>query len=219
LEAAAVLRGLGADPADATRQWELLNPSPGFDLLITGIGKANAAGSVGRFADVQRHSAILSVGIAGTLESPPPPLGSVILATMSIYADEGLLTPEGFLDCDAMGFPMGPFMGSAIAPGEQLFEKLRPLADNAGPIATVSTCSGVEALARQVCTRTGAIAEAMEGAAVAHIACRLGIPTAELRTISNTTGDRSRQQWDLEGALAKLERVIGALRGLRRSDP
>jgi futalosine hydrolase len=52
----------------------------------------------------------------------------------------------------------------------------------------------------------------MEGAAIAHIATRLGIPCGELRVVSNTCGDRQRQRWDLAGALAKLEAVIGRLR-------
>jgi futalosine hydrolase len=52
----------------------------------------------------------------------------------------------------------------------------------------------------------------MEGAAVALAAVRLGLAFGELRVISNTTGDRARQQWDLKGALARLTDVIGRLR-------
>jgi nucleoside phosphorylase len=66
-------------------------------------------------------------------------------------------------------------------------------------------------MAHQVRGRTGAIAECMEGAAVAHVGVRLGIATGELRVISNTTGDRSGQRWDLKGALSALEKVIGRL--------
>ena len=44
----------------------------------------------------------------------------------------------------------------------------------------------------------------MEGAAVVHAARRLDVPAIEVRAISNTTGDRDRQQWDIAAALTAL---------------
>jgi nucleoside phosphorylase len=80
-----------------------------------------------------------------------------------------------------------------------------------GRIATVSTCAGTDARAATVARRTGAVAEAMEGAAVAQVASRLGVTFAEVRVISNTTGDRANQRWDMRGALGGLSRVAGVL--------
>jgi len=85
-----------------------------------------------------------------------------------------------------------------------------------GHIATVATCSGTDLQAQQVARRTRAIAEAMEGAAVVHAARRLGVPAIEIRTISNTTGDREQQQWNLEGALAALARDVPPILDLLR---
>ena len=51
----------------------------------------------------------------------------------------------------------------------------------------------------------------MEGAAVVHAARRLHLPAIELRTISNTTGDRDRQHWDLPGALDAMARDLPPL--------
>lgn len=110
-----------------------------------------------------------------------------------------------------MGFPIGGFAGSAVPVDEGVLGAIRPLADAAGPVATVSTCSGLDSLAGQVRARTGALAEAMEGAAVGQVAHRLGIPFGELRVVSNTTGDRPRQVWDLKGALERLAAVLGLL--------
>lgn len=211
IEARAVLSALGAAPDPADRPWMLHEISGRFHLLVTGISKANAAGAVARLADPSRHRAILSTGVAGILPGSGLRIGQSIAATASVYADEGLSTPDGFLDCSQMGFPLGGFPGSAVPVGERVLGILRPLADAAGPVATVSTCSGTDALAEQVLRRTGALAEAMEGAAVGQVAHRLGIPFGELRVLSNTTGDRARQAWDLKGALAALATVIGRL--------
>lgn len=209
----AVLRGRGASPDLAGRLWELHRLDGRFDLVVSGVGKANAAGAVARVLHPAIHGGVLSVGIAGALPRSSGPLAirAVVVATACVYADEGLLTPEGFTDLGAMGFPLGPFQGPLIPVGPQLVEALRPLADAAGPVATVSTCSGTDPLAHQVAARTGALAEAMEGAAVAHAGARLGVPAGELRVISNTTGNRAGQSWDLRGALARLEEVIRTL--------
>ena len=84
-----------------------------------------------------------------------------------------------------------------------------------GPIATVATCSGTDEFANQVTERTGAIAEAMEGAAVMHVANLMNTPAIEIRVISNTTGNRDEQEWNLQLALQKVsevtEQVIQAL--------
>lgn len=213
-EARAVLRGLGASEAAAGEPWTRHQIHECIDLVVTGIGKANAAGAVGRFADPARHDAILSLGVAGALPDSGLSLGQSLGATACHFADEGLATPDGFLDCERMGFPLGGFSGSAVPVDAAVLGRLRSLVDVAGPIATVSTCSGTGALAAQVRQRTSALAEAMEGAAVALVAHRLGIRVGELRIISNTTGDRSGQTWDLKGALAALERVTGRLAAL-----
>ena len=89
-----------------------------------------------------------------------------------------------------------------------------------GAVATVSTCSGTGEGAEAARIRTGAIAEAMEGAAVGQAVARLSdlqprceAGFAELRVISNTTGDRSSQRWDLKGALAVLSDLVAELPG------
>jgi futalosine hydrolase len=202
---------LAADTTLAEQPWILHRLTGAVDAVVTGVGKANAAGAVGRFADPDAHGAVLSVGIAGALPASEPGLRTCVVATRCLYADEGLDSPAGFRDCASMGFPLGPFDGPGPTVPAWLVESLRPLADVAGPIATVSTCSGTDHAAATVRERTGAVAEAMEGAAVAHAAARLGIAAGELRVISNTTGDRPRQTWDLPGALRVLAGVIGRL--------
>jgi len=47
----------------------------------------------------------------------------------------------------------------------------------------------------------------MEGAAVVHAARRAGVPAIEIRSISNTTGDRPKQRWDIAAAFTALARV------------
>jgi futalosine hydrolase len=215
VEAAAVRAAFAADPPPpGERQpmdWPLEILRPGVELLITGVGKVNAAAAIAHRADPSRHGLVVNLGICGALKPLSElALRSVVLAGTSVYADEGVATPSGFQSLPEMGFPLGPFAGPGVDGDPALLDILRPLAQAIGPIATVSTCSGTDALAREVAGRTGAIAEGMEGAAIAHTLVRLHpeIPFAELRVVSNSTGDRPGQHWDLRGSLARLTGLV-----------
>lgn len=213
------------EPGPITGDWSLRTLNERLDLVQTGIGKANAAGAVARVLDPTRHAAVISLGVAGSLPTPthtPPAIGDIIIADACINADEGLRTPDEFVDCARMGFPLCPTtpggMGAAIAASPALVQMLKPLVSvtpagvtHLASVATVSTCSGTDAQAREIATRTGAAAEAMEGAAIAQVAHRLAVPFAEIRVISNTTGDRARQVWDLPKALRVLTSIAARL--------
>ena len=76
--------------------------------------------------------------------------------------------------------------------------------------ATVSTCSATDPLAAELGARTGAAVETMEGAAIGLACAAAGVPWAQLRAVSNLTGDRARAGWD-------LARAVGALHGAIRA--
>lgn len=215
IELEAVLLAVGRKPLSWVLFRSAVEVSRQFDVVCTGIGKANAAFAVARAADPGRHSSILNMGIAGSLPGSGLNLRDVVIATESWFSDEGVQTRDGFVPCHKMGFPIGDFEGAGVPASGDLSSRLaitlRSLAPRQAPIATVSTCSGTDELARIVQTRTGAIAECMEGAAVGLAAERVGIPFAEVRVISNTTGDRKSQIWDLKGSLSVMSRIIGLL--------
>jgi len=237
-EALAVARGLGG-PVPET-PWEPIpmrggtsRPGAGargtpVDCVLTGVGKAAAAGGVARALDPGIHGAVLSLGVAGSISHPTKArpdgsdqktrtrvIGDVVFGSYSVFADDGVELGDRVLGLDEMGF--GPFPDGAVGVSgdESIVENMAGLIDARGVIATVSAGSGTDACAARVRDRTGALAEAMEGAAVGLVAARLGLRFAELRVISNTTGDRDRQRWDLDLALDVLERVSRALAASR----
>lgn len=183
----------------------------GWEVVVAGIGRTNAAAAATQ-AVLERgpFAAVLSVGVAGSLPGSGLSIGDLVVASESVYFEEGIETPSGFLDSAGLGFPLGAFAGNRVPADPWLLGRL----DGTGtvaPIATVATCSGTDRLASLVASRTGAAAEAMEGAAVLHAATRLGIPAAEVRSISNTTGDRPGQRWDLAAALGSLRSRCGQI--------
>lgn len=227
-EVEAVLRGVGlaAPPEDTAVRWMPREIATGLELTVTGVGKANAAAAVARAFDPLRHRGVISLGIAGSLPGSNLAIADVVAGDRAVYADEGMLSPEGFKTIAAMGF--GPLVG-ICGEGSGLDSMSVPCAappwDAArlpwpvyrGAVATVSTCSGTAALAQEVRARTGSIVEDMESAAAGFTLARLAgassAPAAfvAIRVVSNTTGDRAHQSWDIPRALARLTEVVRAL--------
>lgn len=80
-----------------------------------------------------------------------------------------------------------------------------------GPSLTVSMVSGDATVAAMRARRTGALAENMEGSAVAQVCFRFGIPVLECRGISNVAGDRRKEHWRLKEAIGRCHAVVAAL--------
>ncbi|MCA9286763.1 MAG: futalosine hydrolase [Phycisphaerales bacterium] len=199
------------------READAVPAIPETMVVVAGVGRTNAAAATTE--TILRHGpfrGVLSLGIAGALPGSALSIGDAVVASACVYAEEGLAAPGGFQDMRGLRFPLGDFEGNAVPVSPELLARLSPPFCSA-PIATVATCSGTDAAADEVARRTGAAAEAMEGAAVVHAARRLGVPGIELRIVSNTTGDRERQQWDLPLAFAALaeaaDRALALLSG------
>lgn len=187
---------------------EAIGPIDDARLVVSGIGRTNAAAATTE-AIIRDgpFGLVVCAGVAGVLPGGGLSMAETIVATLCVYYEEGVMTPCGFEDITAMGFALGDFEGNGVPVDT---DALSRLGDHfrRGPIATVATCSGSDEAAREVVQRTGAVAEAMEGAAVVHAAHRLGVGALELRTISNTTGDRQEQVWRLDDALAALGSAV-----------
>ncbi|MBT4531024.1 MAG: futalosine hydrolase [Phycisphaerae bacterium] len=180
----------------------------GLFVVAGGIGKTNSAyATTSAILSDGPFTWIINAGVAGALPNSGLAIGDIVIANECVYAEEGLITPDGFQDIEQMGFSLGPFNGNRIQTDKWMCERLAHLGTVA-PIATVATCSGTDEHAELVATRTGCACEAMEGAAVVHTALRIGAPAIEIRAISNTTGNREEQEWDLKVALHNLGTTV-----------
>lgn len=208
-EAKAVFEAFGFPDEDPE---ELTRLDGGLWLLVTGIGKANAAGAVGIALAQNPTDRVISLGLGGALPDSGLSIGDRVLASRSVFADEGVDTPNGFLDCRSMGFPIyKDDRGLGLECDPELYHQIKGIIDHQSVVATVSTCSGRDELATRIRRRTGAGVECMEGAAVMLTCHRLGVPAAEIRVISNTTGDRDAQVWDIGRSLRVLGETALAL--------
>jgi len=175
-----------------------------FAVLRMGVGPVNAAHAVTLAITRSRPNAIVVCGIGGAYPGSGLHIGDVACADSECYGDLGATSPAGFLDMQALGFP--------IVEGPPAIYNLLPMqlfpASKRVRFVTMSTCTGTGMAARAIEARTGGAVENMEGAAVAHVAALHNIPVGELRGISNMVTDRDTRSWRITEAATAAQEVL-----------
>ncbi|MFP4167330.1 MAG: futalosine hydrolase [Desulfonatronovibrionaceae bacterium] len=182
--------------------------------LSTGVGVINAASTLSAFLQSHPVSAVLNVGIAGSLDPNRLALGDLALADREIWPELGIRTDTG-LEMRRLNFPLVNLQGKEIY--ETL--DLDPVA-GAGwggvmlppdwpreTFLTVSGVSGTRRMAAELRDRYSAKMENMEGFALAFVSAKLDIPFLEVRSVSNVAGSREKKDWDFPRAFKSLHRA------------
>lgn len=167
-------------------------------LVETGVGPVNAAFALTRALSASPAEAVIVCGVGGAYPASGLEPGDVACASTETYGDLGAESPEGFLNMQALGFPL-----------VDLTLDLFP-AERRVPFVTCATCTGTDARAAEIERRTGGAVESMEGAALVHVAKLMGVRVGEVRGISNRAGLRDRAGWRLEDAAASARRALVA---------
>ena len=173
-------------------------------IVRTGVGPVNAAHAVTLFLAQSDARGILICGVGGAYPSSGVRVGDVVCAASECYGDLGATSPSGFLDMKSLGFPVvdGPPSLYNDLP-MQIFPVERRV-----PFVTVSSCTGTDAIARELEARTRGAVESMEGAAIAHVAHLHGVPVGEVRAISNIVTNRDTTTWRLKEAAAAAQDAL-----------
>jgi futalosine hydrolase len=177
---------------------------PHVPVIYTGVGAVNAAYSLTRFLDQNSVNAILVCGIGGAYPESGLAARSVVCAKSECYGDLGANSSAGFLDMQALGFP--------LVPGPPPLYNVLPMqifpAPRRARFITINTCTGNIGDAREIEARTGGEVENMEGAAIAHVAALAGIAVGEIRGISNPVGNRDRNAWHAKEAATAAQEAL-----------
>lgn len=181
---------------------------PHVPVLCTGVGAVNAAYTLTRFLEREQAHAVIVCGIAGAyphaFSEGELSIGSVVCAESECYGDLGAHSAHGFLDMQALGFPV---IKAAEAIYNVLPMQIFPTSRRCR-FVTMNTCTGDDETARRLEARTGGAVESMEGAAVAHVAALFGVPVGEIRGISNRAGNRDRSTWRVQQAATAAQEAL-----------
>ena len=201
---------------------ELLGDSAeNISFAATGAGKVSAAISTLELIRQLRPDWIIQLGCAGAYPGSGLGIADVAIASVEIFADEGVETPEGFLSMKDLELPQASRDGDLIFnevpvdfPTAETIQEIKSSLGHqsrieAGRFCTVSLGSGTDAAARRAEKRWNPLVESMEGAAAALVAWRQRVRFSEIRGISNMTGNRNRESWKIAEACEAAAAAAG----------
>lgn len=180
--------------------------------MSSGMGVANAAHTATVLCERFSPARIVVFGIGGAYPGSGLRIGDVAIAEKEVYADTGVLLKNGLHGVDTIGIELlkkgrKKFFNEFPVDSRLIKKALRELHGiESGIFATVNATTGTLKRARDIRNRFGAICENMEGAAVAHVCARYGIPMLELRGISNIIPKRD--GWERERAAENSQKAL-----------
>jgi len=171
---------------------------------LCGFGPVVAAARTARLIAEHRPERVLLVGIAGGFADRLR-IGEAYAFEQVACHGIGAGAAAAFIPAEAMGWTQWPADGldSATRVGDVLPCSSSPLPAAARTGLLLSACSASASdddVRSRLRLHPDAVAEDMEGFAVAA-ACRLGgVPLEIVRGISNTAGDRDTSHWQVDAA-------------------
>lgn len=190
-----------------------LATTPGWLPVVTGVGCLETAIALTRFVSGAHPplTAIVNCGVAGAFVGAGPEILDLCLADHEHLADAGIWTTDGIVELDTISLPSrfslrGPLLDHALA-----ILTAHGLAPWVGPMVSVLAVSGTQPRGEAHRARFQALAENMEGAAVARVAQEFHLPCLELRAISNMVEERDLTRWQLAPAMDRLAKAMACL--------
>lgn len=189
----------------------------GVSLGVTGVGVASACTTLGALCCMGKPDFMVMVGSAGSYVDSELEVGDLLVAETETLAELGVVAGYGIGDAHEMKLPgvmqeipldkvfSTQLLDYAMGIGKAVY----------GRSLTVVGSSANKDHARDRAARFHALAENMEGYALALAGHNFGFRTAEIRGISNRAGDRDKSNWDFKKAMIPPQKVV--LEYLRKS--
>jgi futalosine hydrolase len=184
---------------------------PGIAVLeCCGFGPVAAAARTAELLARLHPARALLVGIAGAYDVERHPLGSALEPAHVALEGVGVGQGRELIAPPELGFPQWPGSDDAECGTHAIYDRLEL---DAGPNAEgllLTTCAASADAAQAALRRErfpDAVAEDMEGFAVATACALAGVPLRIVRGISNEVGDRDPEHWRIPTALAAARRA------------
>ena len=183
-------------------------------LAHSGVGQTAMAIRLTRLLENYPCSAVLLCGCGGSYPGSGLQIGDLALAGEELHGDLGVATAETFIPLNQLDIPQNRQL---MPPLQQSFNLDSPLLGWArrqlpkaicGTFVTINCCSGHQQLSTELQERSGGLCENMEGAAAAQVCAEFSLPLLELRGISNPTGTRDPQFWDIQAGAEAAQRGL-----------
>ena len=170
--------------------------TPGFDLLVTGVGMTATAYALGKHLSAN-YDLVLNLGIAGCFDHSVP-LGAVLNINRDEFSELGAEDGDVFRSIDELGFGKSKFESNCTS-GVKMLNNLPKVHG-----ITVNTVHGQQQHIAEIKKRLNPITESMEGAAVFYACEQAAVPCLQIRSISNYVEERNKAAWNIGLAIKNL---------------
>ena len=168
-----------------------------IDFLITGVGMVATAFALGKHLANHQYDLVINLGIAGSFDRNID-VGEVVEVIEDRFSELGAEDDEAFLPIESLGF------------GESTFKTDTRISSYANIDAkqvsaiTVNTVHGHEPSIQKLTDRIHPQLESMEGAAFFYACKQAGVPSLQIRAVSNYVEKRNRDAWQIGLAIKNL---------------
>jgi futalosine hydrolase len=173
-----------------------------ISILITGAGMVATAFAMGKHLAENKYDLAINLGICGSFDKNIA-LGDVLEITEDSLAELGAEDDEDFITIDKLGFGESSFRATYQLPQKFNLKKVNAI--------TVNTVHGNDASIKKLSSRMNAQLESMEGAAFFYACREAGIPSLQIRSVSNYVEKRNRDAWQIGLAIKNLNTFAGEL--------
>ena len=181
-----------------------------IDLLITGVGVPSTLFQLQKAIFSLQPDIIIQAGVAGSFSNSLS-LGQVVLVKQDAFGDIGMEENKEFTPIFKSNFADAnefPFSDGWLINRSKLFSvsKLKNV-----KAITVNKVSDSEVQKNQSIIHFSPEIETMEGAAFHFIGLHQKIPFIQLRSISNTVGERDKSKWEIKESIGNLNKELEIL--------
>jgi futalosine hydrolase len=183
-------------------------------ILITGVGQVNTTYHLTKKLYAKKADLVIQAGIAGMFDGGLS-LGQPVLVRQDAFGDVGLEEKEHFttvFDAGFAGKDDFPFTDGWLINTNKFMDHSLLNVVNA---ITVNKVSDSVVQRQQLIKHFSPETESMEGAALHYVCLQEKTPFIQIRSISNTVGERDKSKWATKDAVhnlnIELEKLINNL--------
>ena len=184
------------------------------EILITGVGQVNTTYFLTVNLYNKKTDLVIQAGIAGTFIHALS-LGQTVLIKQDTFGDVGMEEKQkfntvfdaGFAGKDDFPFNNGWLMNTNKLLNQSLLQSVNAI--------TVNKVSDSLLQRQQLMNYFSPAIESMEGAAFHYVCLQQKVPFIQIRSISNTVGERNKSKWVIKDAAVnlnvELQKLINSL--------
>lgn len=178
-----------------------------IDLLISGIGLTATTYALQKQLQIKKPDLVIQAGVGGCFDKNIP-LGTVMAIKKDTIADQSVVELDRLktlFDLQLVPADQFPYTRRWLVNRNALLKKISL------PVVSAISVNEITTDPKKVKFYDDTFApviESMEGAALHYVCLMEKIPFLQVRSVSNYIAERNKKNWNLQGAVARLNKSL-----------